>query len=223
MKDFLKLSLADVSAALVILGFSLVGGCSWIPTYNPEGSRPPPATYPAGSGAASAPGAPTGPATGIDSVHVGDKLVIIFTDTPQQILPFEETVRDDGMITLPHEKKIMAAGKAKGLLAEEIRDLYVPNIYRKLTVSIRTEERFITVSGEVRTPNRLIFTGTMTLLKATAAAGGFTEFANKHRIDIIRTNGAKEKADWIKAQENPTRYDVPIYPGDQIHVHRRLF
>src|ERR1051325_1014518 len=225
MKDFLKFGPVDVSLALAFLCLGLVAGCSGIPTYTPEASQQPAATYttaPATSGVPVAPG-PNGYGAGLDQVHVGDKLVIIFSDTPQPMVPFEETVRDDGMITLPHEKKIKAAGKGKGELADEIRALYVPGIYRKLTVSIKTEDRFFTVSGEVRTPNRLIFSGTMTLLKAIASAGGFTEFANKRRIDIIRTTGAKEKCDWIKAQENPNRYDVPIYPGDQIHVHRRIF
>ena len=40
--------------------------------------------------------------------------------------------------------------------------------------------------------------------------------------DIIRSNGKKETIDAIKAQEDP-RKDLPIYPGDQIHVHRRIF
>ena len=101
--------------------------------------------------------------------------------------------------------------------------LYVPKFYLRLTVTIKTEDRFFSVGGEVRTPNRQVYIGEMTLLKAITAAAGFTEFADKKRIEIIRTNRKKEKVDWYKAQENPTKYDVPIYPGDQIHVPRRAF
>lgn len=160
---------------------------------------------------------------GADTLSVGNKLVIIFSDMPTPIPPMEETIREDGMISLHLGQKIHAAGKKKGELEEEIKALYVPKYYLRLSVSIKLEERFFTVGGEVRQPNRQVYLGKMTVLSAITAAGGFTEFANKGKIEIIRAGSRrKDKVSWYKAQEDPQKYDLPIYPGDQIHVYRRV-
>ena len=44
-------------------------------------------------------------------IHVGDALVIVFSDLPQPMPPFEVPVRDDGTITLLLNKTFQAAGK----------------------------------------------------------------------------------------------------------------
>ncbi len=190
---------------VVILAMLLGAGCETLPTTNdvsaPEGLQ--------SIGSA-------------DTLQVGNKLIINFTDTPTPIAPIEETIREDGMISLHLSQKIQAAGKKKGELEEQIKALYVPQFYVRLTVTIKTEDRFFSVGGEVRTPNRQVYLGEMTVLKAIIAAGGFTEFANKKNIEIIRSNRRKDKVNWYKAQEDPQKYDLPIYPGDQIHVHRRV-
>lgn len=169
-----------------------------------------------------APGA-VAPDPTADTLQVGNKLIITFADMPTPIPPMEETIREDGMISLHLGQKIQAAGKKKGQLEEEIVALYVPKYYVRLSVSIKQEERFFTVGGEVRQPNRQVYLGRMTVLSAITAAGGFTEFADKKKIEVIRANRKKDKINWFKAQEDPQKYDLPIYPGDQIHVHRRLF
>ena len=160
---------------------------------------------------------------GADTLQVGNKVIIIFADIPTPIQPMEEVVREDGMISLHLGQKIQAAGKKKGELEEEIKALYVPKFYLRLSVNIKLEERFFSVGGEVRQSSRQIYSGEMTVLKAITAAAGFTEFADKKKIDIIRTNRRKDRVNWYKAQEDPKKYDLPIFPGDQIFVHRRRF
>jgi polysaccharide export outer membrane protein len=203
---------------LAVLAAACVG-CGSIPMYPPP-NQAPPATAQSPRPPA---GTPANPSSGsIDLLRVGDRLFITFSDLPQPMPPFEESIRSDGMITLPFNKSILAAGKSKGQLSEEIRALYVPGIYRNLTVTIKTEDRFFTVGGEVRNPNRFVYVGEMTVLKAIFTAGGFTEFANKRRVDVSRANGEKITVDAIRAQDDP-RKDVPLYPGDQVTVRRRFF
>jgi protein involved in polysaccharide export with SLBB domain len=60
----------------------------------------------------------------------------------------------------------------------------------------------------------------MTVLRAIASAGGFTDFANRDKIELRRPNGEKYLIKWKKALENP-KLDVPVYPGDQVTVHKR--
>jgi len=61
-------------------------------------------------------------------------------------------------------------------LQDEIVAIYVPKYFQRMTVSIKTDDRFFSVLGEVRNPSRQQYVGQMTVLKAIASAGGFTEF-----------------------------------------------
>lgn len=76
---------------------------------------------------------------------------------------------------------IQAAGKTAGQLQRELQEAYVPKLYRRLTVTVLTENRVFFVDGEVRQPGRLVYTGELTVLKAVASAGGFTDFAARTR------------------------------------------
>jgi polysaccharide biosynthesis/export protein VpsN len=175
-----------------------------------------------GAGAGAANNART---AGIDNTdttyHPGDKIIIEFDNGLQT--PWQQMVREDGTITLPLNKKIVAEGKRKGQLEDEIQRIYVPNVLARLTVNVRSEERTYFVQGEVRNPGQRPHTGSITAMKAIAAAGDFTDFAKKTDIEIIRANGEKVHMNGKKALKDPARYDVPVYSGDTVHVHRRFF
>jgi protein involved in polysaccharide export with SLBB domain len=140
-------------------------------------------------------------------LRVGDSLTIIFTDTPVTIPNFDEKIREDGTIKLTLDKTFKAAGKTPGDLEKEIRACYVPNYY---------------VNGEVKSPNRQIYAGRITVLKAIASVGGFTDFANKKKVRLTRVDGRTQVVNCIKALDNPS-LDPEVYPGDTIHVLRRLW
>lgn len=150
-------------------------------------------------------------------------MVIDFADSPGIPTSWPQTVREDGTITLPHNKTITAAGKKKGEIEKEIYDLYVPTLLRRLTVNVRAEDRFFFVRGEVKQPGQRPHTGSITALKAISAAGDFTDFANRNRVEIIRSSGEKIVMNARKALEKPQELDIPVYPGDTIYVHRRFF
>ena len=153
----------------------------------------------------------------------GDKVMIDFADNPSMPSPWPQTVREDGTITLPMNQTIVAAGKRKGELEQEIHGLYVPKLLRRLTVNVRPEERTYFVRGEVKQPGQRPHTGSITALKAISAAGDFTDFANRKRVEVIRADGQKVMLNARKALQNPSRYDVPVYPNDTVYVHRRFF
>ncbi len=154
--------------------------------------------------------------------HPGDKIIIDFDQSvmPQQ---WQQVVREDGMITLPYNKSILAADKRKGELEDQIQKLYVPDTLKRLTVNIRSEERSYFVKGEVRNPGQRPHTGWITATKAIAAAGDFTDFAKKTDIEIIRgSTGEILHMNANKALKDP-KLDVPVFPGDTVHVNRRFF
>ena len=157
-----------------------------------------------------------------DIISTGDRITIVFADIPN---PFthDERVRQDGQINLPIVgKSVTAAGKTAGMLQEEIHKLFVPDYFKRMTVTVKTDARFFTVSGQVRAPSLVPYVTDMTVLRAIAAAGDFTDFADKRSVELTRVNREKFIIDCIKAQRD-SKLDMPVYPGDQINVPRRLF
>ena len=168
------------------------------------------------------PNVPQGPIY-IAEVRPGDKVLINFADNPGIQPLWEQTVSSDGMLFLPMNQKLKAEGLQEGQLEQAIHDLYVPKLLTRLTVNVRLEQRSFFVGGEVENPGQRELTGSMTAMKAIMSAGDFTDFANKSRIEVTRAGGEKIEVDGKKAQRNPSRYDVPIYAGDRVYVHRRIF
>jgi protein involved in polysaccharide export with SLBB domain len=150
----------------------------------------------------------------------GDLIRVTFSDVPQPPQAVELRIPDDGRITLPYNITVYAIGKTISQLQDEIRDQYVPKLFVRLTVNIKTEERFYYVGGEVRTPARQPYNADLTVLRAIDSVGGFTDFAKRSRIELRRANGEAHIINWDKARKNP-KLDLKVFPNDQIIVHRR--
>lgn len=162
-------------------------------------------------------------APGNDMLNVGDRVRVIFTDIPNPPVLPEMLIPENGELTLHLNHKFVFKGKPRDKLEQEIRDFYIDNgIYRVINVTIEVPARPITVGGEVRIPNTYGHQGQLTILKAIDMAGGFTEFANRRTVTVIRS-GKTIKVNCKKALDNPEKYDIPIYPGDKIQVRRGIF
>lgn len=160
-----------------------------------------------------------------DVLRVGDPISIRFSGVLVAEPPpgVDERIKSDGMIRLAHIREpIKAEGKTRGQLEEEIYKLYVPKIFKNLTVKVGSEGRTVYVGGEVRIQGRVQYMGAMTVLSGIPAAGGFTDFANRRKVVVTRANGRKITVNCIKAQRD-SKYDLPVYPDDRIEVPRRLF
>jgi polysaccharide export outer membrane protein len=205
---------------------ALLAGCSSDPN-PPERVFPPAGAFgaPTGWGAAGNTNAPgTDPGQGFSILRVGDPLIISFADLGALSSMREQHVRipDSGVITLPFNVRVQAAGKSTGQLEKDIRDAYVPAYFVNLTAIITTEERSFIVDGEVRNPGQKPYLGEVTVLRAIGTAGGFTEFANKKKIQLRRQNGQKFIINYNKAIDKP-ELDLPVYPNDHIIVPQSLF
>jgi polysaccharide export outer membrane protein len=156
-------------------------------------------------------------------IAVGDDLTVNFNDVNPAIQPITDTIKDDGKITLIYNQSFVAVGKTIAQLQEDIRNAYVPAYFRYLSVNVRPQSRFFTVSGEVRVPNRYVYTGRTTVNGAIATAGGFTDFSNKKSVSITRAGGKQQlKENCVKALREPS-LDIEVYPGDLIHVKKRFW
>ncbi len=172
-----------------------------------------------------APAAASAAGINIDMILPGQPLLITITDLPMMQQPIQDQVKQDGTITLLLNKTFAAAGKTRRQLEQEVHDYYVPAIYKQMTVSIQAQQqtRFYFVDGEVNNRgSRQVYMGPMTVLKAVASAGGFSDFANRSKVKLIHPNGQTQVINCRKAVDQPA-LDLPVYPDDKVIVPRRLF
>ena len=158
-----------------------------------------------------------------DSLEPGNQITITFSGLSTIPIPYGCRIREDGTISPPYLKHpVTAAGKTVGELERELEQAYVPDIYKTINVTIKTADRFFYGGGEVRQPSRQIFIGRITVTQAIQSAGDFTDFADQREVRVIRANGKVDIVDCKAALDDPTK-DLPVYPGDNIVVERRLF
>jgi protein involved in polysaccharide export with SLBB domain len=197
---------------LIALVLSLFAGCATSGS-NAEFEPVPTASTNSGHTAV----APPSPARSV--FNVGDLVIVIFSGLDKVIPAHEERVKEDGTITLPQIGAVKAEGRTPGELQKEIRSRYVDGrLYQPdLNVTVKGQERFFFVKGEVSRASNYVWSEGMTVLKAIAMAGDFNDFANRKRVTVTRVDGRQFTVDCKKAQGNPP-LDLPVYPGDTIHV-----
>ncbi|MBR9884892.1 MAG: polysaccharide export protein [Oceanospirillales bacterium] len=125
------------------------------------------------------------------------------TDAGTFSYPFLGEVRALGLTAAELEQRII-----KGLKGDYLID-------PKVSVSI-LEYRDFFVNGEVKEPGGYPFKPGLTLRKAIALAGGFTERASKSKMSIIRENGNDKRT--FNAD-----LDTRIAPGDIITIEQSFF
>ena len=186
----------------------------------PGGSRPPTAPAAVQSPAGTNVLVPSG-IMASSLLRVGDMINVSFSDVPAPgLVDIRARIPGDGMLTLHYNVRVMAAGRTIPDLEREIRGAYVPKMYRNLTAIVRAEERFFFVGGEVRVSNRYPLQGDMTVLRAIDSAGGFTEFANRKKIELRRQDGTVVMLSEKKIRDGQGQ-DLPVLANDRITVGKR--
>ena len=100
-------------------------------------------------------------------------------------------VRPDGKTTLPLVGDVVAAGMSTDAIAMQISKklkLFIENPYVTVIVT-QTSSNRIYVLGEVARPGVYPLQDRLTVLQALALAGGFSQFAKKDRMVVIRYEG----------------------------------
>ena len=172
---------------------------------------------------------PANPTTGVARFQVGDTVVVTLTtgsdqDNSTGIPPYEDSIKEDGNITMPLIGKIIAVGETPGELQNEIWTNYVPKYYVRLTVTVKSpaNDRVYYVGGQVNNHAGVQpYLGLTTVSKAIQAAGDFNDFAS-HTVTLTRASGERIQVnvDNVRAGKE---VDPPVYPGDTINVPRSLF
>ncbi len=160
----------------------------------------------------------------VSVLHVGDTITVILEGPPDiSTQPHEESIKEDGSITLDSIGRIQAEGKKLGELQNTIYNAYVPAIYMHLNVTVKLSgERSYYVSGEVAHPGEQLFREGMTVTRAITAAGDFTDFASHIIILTHRADGKQIIIDGNAVLAGQAE-DPQVYPGDQIYAKKRWF
>lgn len=162
------------------------------------------------------------PAITDQPIRPGDEVSISLQDFPGGPVSFDQKIPASGSIKLLHNQSFQVSGRRAADVQEEIRTRYVPDYYERMLVIVRANNEFFYVRGQVGRDSRYPFSSGMTILKAIATAGGFTPFARTTKVQVIRADGKDFFINCDRAKRD-RGLDVPIYPGDQIIVERRLY
>ncbi|HWT85727.1 MAG TPA: polysaccharide biosynthesis/export family protein [Myxococcales bacterium] len=110
----------------------------------------------------------------------------------QEGMATRERVRQDGKISVPMLGDVLAAGRSPGVLTEEIQSRLKAYINAPIVTVAVEETRPIAVPvlGEVAHPGQYNLEKGAGVLDALAAAGGFTDFAHRDRIFVLRRQPA---------------------------------
>lgn len=156
-------------------------------------------------------------------MRTGDKITIRLSGVPDEGYIKEVQIPESGDITVPLlTRSFHAVGRNASEVAAEIATTYKSEkIYTNPDVTIIPEERFVNVGGDVRGPSRVLYTSDLTLLSAINACGGFTEYANRKAVRILRGQQVIQ-VDASAASRNPGT-DPSLRAGDQIYVPRTMF
>ena len=132
-------------------------------------------------------------------------------------------VRPDGKVSLPLVNDIQAAGLTPTDLREQVSTKlaeYIPA--PEVSVMVReVHSRKVAVIGAVKTPGRFELKSPMTVLEVIALAQGFTDFASRDRIVVLRQNGATTTRlpfNYRRIADGAEQDNFFVRPGDIIVV-----
>ena len=116
-------------------------------------------------------------------------------------------IRPDGKISIPLIGEVKASGRTANQLASQIASRlkeYKDNPV--VTVSVReVNSYYIYVLGEVTKPGKMQLKSHATVLQAVAIAGGFTVYAAKNKMTVIRHVQVEDGQ--VREIRIPVRYD----------------
>jgi polysaccharide biosynthesis/export protein len=133
-------------------------------------------------------------------------------------------VRTDGNISLPLINDI----KVSGLTPTQIQEMIAARLMKFMTnpqvtvtvTDIRSKKAFIT--GEVLRPGSYSLNAQTSVLQLIAQAGGFTPFAKRDSIVVLRSENGKLTKMKFQYKEvvkgNKTEQNVALQPGDTVVV-----
>ncbi len=157
-------------------------------------------------------------------IGAGDVLAISVWGQPELSLP-EVVVRTDGRISAPLVDDVDVLGKTPQDLKVELTEklaeyVTAPHV---TVVVLRINSKHIYLIGEVKREGPMTLRHDMRVVDALSSAGGFTSFAGKGNIKLIRQQNGSGPAEFVFDYNEFVRgenleQNVLLLPGDRIVV-----
>jgi polysaccharide biosynthesis/export protein len=156
-------------------------------------------------------------------IGIPDVLKIVVWRNPE--LSVEVPVRRDGKISVPLVDDV----QAEGLTPEELKEVLTEALAEFVTapdvtvVVQETNSHTVTVVGGVARSGQIALTRQMRVVEAIATMGGFSAFAKKDRIKVIRKQDDGRSVEYVfnygafSAGKSPET-NILLRPGDTIIV-----
>ena len=162
----------------------------------------------------------TSPVVGEYRLGAGDKLSIVVYKDPQ--LSQSVQIRPDGKITLPLVGDLEATDRTP----IELRDQITKSLREYMTnpvVTVIVQEAVsavVFVTGEVAKSGPVPIHGPLNIIQALAMAGGFTEWANRKDVRVLRQGPAGVQTLHFNYQDAINGEGKPLYlrAGDTVIV-----
>lgn len=133
-------------------------------------------------------------------------------------LSLETRLSDAGTISYPFIGEIKVKGLTIGELSQHITEKLADGYLISPSVNVTVVEyRQFFVNGEVEKPGGFAFLPGLTLQKAVALAGGFTERASKSKIFVTRESASGEQTTYQADLESK------IFAGDIVNIEQSFF
>jgi polysaccharide export outer membrane protein len=159
----------------------------------------------------------------VDQYKIGPEDVLAVSVWKNEAMSKVLPVRPDGMISLPLLDDIQAAGltpmQLRDVLANKLAE-YVPS--PAVSVIVNDVRSFkVSVIGEIVKPARYELKSRTTVLDILALAGGFTQFASRSKIVILRSEGTARKRiafNYNKVVNGADDENIALVSGDIVLV-----
>jgi len=149
-------------------------------------------------------------------IDTGDLISVAVYDEPDLAVR-EVRVRGDGTIAVPLIGDVLVRGLTASEVADRVSELLLDGFLKQPDVSVSIDRyRLYYIKGEVNQPGGYSYMEGLTVEKAVALAGGFTERASEEKITLIREARPERP---IKSAAPST----PVYPGDILTVGESFF
>ncbi len=167
-------------------------------------------------------------------LRVGDKVSLQILE--DRDLPTSLVVADSGELNVPYIGRMKAVDKTSKQLAAEIKVQLEKEYYYRATVVIALDEanKFlgrIYVLGQVKNQGAVDFNinEELTVGNAILKAGGFGDFANKRKVQVVRPSKGGEPKQVFNVnmeavlKEGKAEKDMQLRPNDSVYVSPKAF
>lgn len=126
------------------------------------------------------------------TLSAGDVIQVSYPGAPE--LNTTQRIQANGRVSLPKVGDVSASGKSVASLQSQLTGMYTSHLQNPtVLVAVETAAAGVYISGEVNKPGKIPLDRPMTAFEAVMEAGGFSKFANRKQVVVVRNQGGKHQ------------------------------